>query len=53
VDLVFHAGAGSGPADAEEALREYAALREATSEVASVLDRLERRGFRWGVSNGT
>ena len=53
VGLVFHAGTGSGPADAGEALREYAGLRDGTPGTDAILDGLLRRGYRWGVSNGT
>ena len=53
VDLVFHAGAGRGPADAEEALREYVGLRGDGTGVDAIVDGLLRGGHRWGVSNGT
>lgn len=53
VDLAFYAGAGSGPADAADALRVHAALRDAGPGVDAILDGLLRRGHRWGVSNGT
>jgi hypothetical protein len=53
VDLVFHAGRGNGPADAEEALRVHAALVDAAAGVDAFLGGLLRRGPRWGVSNGT
>ena len=52
VDLVFHAGKAGGAAVVTQALADYASILDVTHEVSRVLDELERRGHRWGESDG-
>jgi hypothetical protein len=52
VDLDFHAGKGGGAVVATRALEDYAGILGVTREVPRILDELERRGFRWGESDG-
>jgi len=52
VDIVFWAFDGAGQSLAAKARAEYEALREASPEVETLLNRLLQRKFTWGVSDG-
>jgi hypothetical protein len=50
--LVFHAGDKAGVAQFQEAQRVVGEVLKEEEETEEVISRLDKRGFRWGVSDG-